>query len=181
MSPYQYFYRTNNCTAEHAEAPDCSCWYDEGTGPRADVNRLCTEARLLTWREKVSASREPKDIDVSSVPLPTNLILKSLPDSTGNNLYEISGFDAEHPGGRGPGGTILLPFQAGPVPLAGTNGLTIEVLIAVLCDRLQGFQNSPFACERNARALHHLNAAKLELNLRTLERLSAGKEGTLKP
>ena len=129
----------------------------------------------------MSASREPKDIDVSSVSLPTNLILKSLPDSTGNNLYEISGFDAEHPGGRGPGGTILLPFQAGPVPLAGTNGLTIEVLIAVLCDRLQGFQNSPFACERNARALHHLNAAKLELNLRTLERLSAGKEGTLKP
>lgn len=34
---------------------------------------------------------------------------------------------------------------------------------------------------RKARALHHLNAAKLELNLRTLERLSDGKEGTLKP
>lgn len=131
----------------------------------------------------MSTRPEPKDIDVSSVSLPTNLILKSLPDSTGNNLYEISGFDAEHPGGRGPlaGGKILLPFQAGPVPSAGTNGLTIEVLIAVLCDRLRSFQNSPFACERNARALHHLNAAKLELNLRTLERLSAGKEGTLKP
>lgn len=185
MSSYQYFYRTNNCKAATAKAANCSCWYDEGTGPRGDVKYKldCPEARRLTWREKVSASREPKDIDVSSVSLPTNLILKSLPDSTGSNLYEVSGFDADHPGGRGPlaGGKILLPFQAGPVPYKGTNGLTMEVLIEILCHRLEGFQSGPFACARNANALKHLNYARDELNLRTQERIEQGKEGTNKP
>lgn len=71
-------------------------------------------------------------------------------------------------------------FQNGPIAEAGVNGVTHEVLIAVLCDRLRAFQRGPFACRENALALTKLEEAQHWLQHRTKARMARGVEGTNK-
>ena len=58
------------------------------------------------------------------------------------------------------------------------NGAFIEDVIAAAADRLRYYQASRFACDRNARALVHLEAALAELNSRTADREARKVEGT---
>jgi len=51
-------------------------------------------------------------------------------------------------------------------------------LIAVVIDRLQGFQGGKFACRENALALTKLEEAVHWLHHRTAQRLARGVEGT---
>ncbi len=74
--------------------------------------------------------------------------------------------------------TQTIRFQNGPIKENGTNGITQEVLLAILIDRLEGFQSGKFACERNQNALNHLREALEDLHDRTLERVARGVEGT---
>lgn len=53
-------------------------------------------------------------------------------------------------------------------------GLTNEVLLAIVADRLEGFQNGPFACEYNARALDNVRSALAHLQARAQERDNRG-------
>lgn len=69
-------------------------------------------------------------------------------------------------------------FQNGPIQEAGINGVSNEALLAVLIDRMQGFQSGPFACRDNAIALTHLEEALMWLQKRTRDRLARGVEGT---
>lgn len=69
-------------------------------------------------------------------------------------------------------------FQDGPIAEVGTNGITHEALLAVLIDRLQGFQRGPYACRENALALTKLEEAMMWLHKRTRERQARGVEGT---
>lgn len=71
-----------------------------------------------------------------------------------------------------------LKFQKGPLGAVGVNGITHEVLLAVLIDRLKGFQGGKFACRENALALTKLEEAVHWLNSRTRERIVRGVEGT---
>lgn len=71
-----------------------------------------------------------------------------------------------------------IKFQNGPIAEAGVNGLTHEVLIAILCDRLRGFQAGAYANQFNAVALLHLELAQKALQSRTRERMERGVEGT---
>lgn len=75
---------------------------------------------------------------------------------------------------------VLLFFQNGPVNEngVGVNGITHEALLAVLLDRLDGFQAGPYACEENARAREHIHQALDWLKQRTLAREARGVEGT---
>jgi hypothetical protein len=50
----------------------------------------------------------------------------------------------------------LIDFQKGPIQEAGLNGLSNEALLAVVIDRLRGFQSGEFACRENALALTKL-------------------------
>lgn len=59
------------------------------------------------------------------------------------------------------------------------NGISNEALLAVVEDRLKGFQSGQFACRENALALTHLQEAMHWLHHRTRERLQRGVEGTL--
>ncbi len=77
-------------------------------------------------------------------------------------------------------GCWLIEFQNGPIAEAGVNGLTHEVLLAILIDRLQGFQKGPFAGRDNAVALTKLEEAAMWLAKRTRERMARGVEGTHK-
>lgn len=103
-----------------------------------------------------------------------------------NHAYIISGFDvATNPGremyeadvGDGTDSLGLL-FQNGPIAEAGVNGITHEALLAILIDRLRGFQNGPYKSKSNACALTHLEEALMWLNQRTIERMRRGVEGT---
>ena len=69
-------------------------------------------------------------------------------------------------------------FQHGPIKEAGVNGITNEALLAVLIDRMQGFQSGPYACRENACALTKLEEARHWLLARTRERMARGVEGT---
>jgi hypothetical protein len=73
---------------------------------------------------------------------------------------------------------VALNFQNGPIAEAGVNGITHEVLLAILIDRLEGFQAGEYANEYNAAALDHLKSAQGALFDRTRERMSRGVEGT---
>src|ERR1043165_3124841 len=77
---------------------------------------------------------------------------------------------------------VNLRFQNGPVKEngEGVNGITHEALLAVLIDRLQGFQAGPYANKFNAAALANLRAALADLHARTIEREARGVEGTHK-
>jgi len=104
-----------------------------------------------------------------------------------NHLYHITGFDsasnasdpwtARH-GESAKHSTIL--FQNGPIAEDGNgiNGLTHEVLLAIVADRLRSFQKGPYSCKANACALTHIEEAQHWLQQRTLERMRRGVEGT---
>lgn len=71
-------------------------------------------------------------------------------------------------------------FQNGPLNEVGTNGITHEALLAIVEDRLIGFQSGPYACRENAVALTKIQEAMMWLLKRTRDRLARGVEGTHK-
>lgn len=73
---------------------------------------------------------------------------------------------------------LCVKFQNGPINEAGVNGVTQEVLLAIVADRLRSFQKGPFACKANACALTHIEEAQHWLQQRTIERMRRGVEGT---
>jgi len=78
------------------------------------------------------------------------------------------------------GDKTLIEFQNGPITADGNgvNGLTHEVLLAIVADRLRSFQKGPYSCKANACALTHIEEAQHWLQQRTLERMRRGVEGT---
>lgn len=72
----------------------------------------------------------------------------------------------------------LIRFQDGPIAEVGVNGLSHEVLLAIVADRLRSFQKGPFSCKANACALTHIEEAMHWLQQRTIERMRRGVEGT---
>lgn len=87
--------------------------------------------------------------------------------------------DLDSPADAGVGGVIV--FQHGPIQEVGGNGTTIETVIDVLVNRLQGFQRGPFANDYNAEAIEHFKAAKDALERRTRDRQARGVEGVNSP
>ena len=70
-----------------------------------------------------------------------------------------------------------IAFQHGPIKEVGRNGLTNEVLLAIVMDRLIGAQEGPFRCRENACALTHIEEALHWLQQRTIDRQRRGVEG----
>lgn len=104
-----------------------------------------------------------------------------------NDRIEISVMDAPGAGGAnhhyavdvdGSENGLDIYFQNGPIAENGVNGVTQEVLLAVVIDRLRSFQAGPFACPENADALTHATEALEALKSRTKARMARGVEGT---
>lgn len=103
-----------------------------------------------------------------------------------NHQLEVTVEDAPGAGGANHhylvsyGGAIFadLLFQDGPVKEKGVNGITQEVLLAIVIDRLRGFQSGQFKCVENAAALSSCESALHALQMRTRARISRGVEGT---
>lgn len=71
-----------------------------------------------------------------------------------------------------------ISFQNGPIKEFGVNGLTNEVLAAIVIDRMRCFQAGPLSCRDNAVALTHFEEGLMWLQRRTRERIKRGVEGT---
>lgn len=96
--------------------------------------------------------------------------------------YAIT-FSDEIGGERSPisvrhGRNCIISFQKGPMAENGVNGISNEALLAIVEDRLIGFQAGEFACRENAVALTKLQEALTWLQRRTLDRIKRGVEGT---
>lgn len=99
--------------------------------------------------------------------------------------YAITGLDTENnasavdaQGYKSSFSKQVILFQNGTIPENGVNGVTHEVLLAIVADRLRSFQKGPFACKANACALTHIEEAQHWLQQRTIERMRRGVEGT---
>jgi hypothetical protein len=101
-----------------------------------------------------------------------------------NHAYLVSNFDLSTNKSAGDGVVQnastcqVIYFQNGTIPENGMNGLTHEVLLAIVSDRLRSFQAGQFACKANACALAHIEEAMHWLQQRTIERMRRGVEGT---
>lgn len=75
---------------------------------------------------------------------------------------------------------INILFQNGPIKEDGNgiNGVTIEAILAILIDRLKGFQSGPYACYENDMALISIKQSLDWLKKRTVKRVNRGVEGT---
>jgi len=79
----------------------------------------------------------------------------------------------------GPINPVTLIFQNKPMTSqADVVGISNEALIAVVIDRMRGFQGGKFACYENAEALTHFEEGLMWLQKRTRDRMSRGVEGT---
>lgn len=96
-----------------------------------------------------------------------------------NHRYEISGFSTENNPSyvETSEAELTILFQNGSINEAGVNGVTQEVLLAIVADRLRSFQAGPFACRENALALTKIEEAQHWLQSRTLARMRRGVEG----
>lgn len=103
-----------------------------------------------------------------------------------NDRIEISVLDEPGAGGAnhhyavdvdGSENGLDVHFQNGPIAENGVNGVTQEVLLAIVIDRLRSFQAGPFACRENAIALTKCEEALHWLQTRTRARMARGVEG----
>jgi hypothetical protein len=77
-----------------------------------------------------------------------------------------------------PAVTLPVRFQNGPIQEVGVNGISNEALLAIVEDRLMGFQSGQYACRENALALTKIQEAMMWLQKRTRDRVARGVEGT---
>lgn len=153
----------------------------------ADVPANDPPPPLRAARVTDSAVTAPREIRRHLVNPCNEQIGISVRDAPGpggaSHRYELWGFDiTKNPSQQDwmePTEQLTLLFQNGPIAEVGTNGITHEALLAVVIDRLEGFQGGQFACVENERALAHLQAALQCLRMRTHRREQAGTEGTL--
>lgn len=92
-----------------------------------------------------------------------------------NHVYELSV-------AAGDNGSLRkiskIEFQKGPIQEAGVNGISGEALLAIVIDRLRGFQSGEFKCRENAVALTQIEDGLMWLQKRTRDRMARGVEGT---
>lgn len=98
--------------------------------------------------------------------------------------YAIDFYDQRYGRERSPnsdrhGRNCIISFQKGPIGEAGVNGISQEALLAIVEDRLVGFQSGQYATQDNAEALLHVRQAMECLHRRTKERVARGVEGTM--
>lgn len=98
----------------------------------------------------------------------TILVLDEPGPGGANHVYEITGA----------GRRLRVEFQNGPILEAGLNGISHEALLAVVIDRLEGFQSGKFACKDNEDALGMIKGGLTCLLKRTRTRVEQKVEGT---
>lgn len=94
----------------------------------------------------------------------------------GNACHEYLIIDQN--GEAGERAECVVKFQNGPIAESGVNGISNESLLAIVEDRLIGFQSGQYATKENECALTLIQQAMMWLQKRTLDRIRRGVEGT---
>jgi hypothetical protein len=112
--------------------------------------------------------------------------MRAIPNNAPTNVAALDDRDpkagnASHAYGiqwGGPKDVTHIQFQHGPRGVAGsTPGVFDDDLLAIIEDRLTGFQEGPFACSENDQALRAVRSARLHLGLRVARRIAQGVLG----
>lgn len=90
--------------------------------------------------------------------------------------YRVEPITHTHP--QGAINPVDIRFQNGPIAESGVNGMSQEALLAIVEDRLKGFQSGEYSNRENAIALTHVQDAMHWLHHRTRDRTARGVEGT---
>lgn len=109
-----------------------------------------------------------------------SLRIEVLDEPGQGNACHLYGITSDEPrrSDQPPAVTLPVRFQNGRIQEFGLNGISNEALLAIVEDRLSGFQSGPFACRENAIALTKIQEAMMWLQKRTLDRMRRGVEGT---
>lgn len=104
---------------------------------------------------------------------PTSVAALDARDPSAGNASHVYGIQY-----GGPSDMVKLQFQHGPrgIPTS-TAGVFDDDLLAILEDRISGFQSGPFACAENADALTHIQGARDALARRVAARIAKGVLG----
>lgn len=112
--------------------------------------------------------------------------MKTIPNNAPTNVAALDDRDpkagnASHNYGiqyGGPDSVCRVQFQHGPRGVEGSvSGVFDDDLLAIIEDRLAGFQSGPFACEENQTALDAVRQAREALGLRVARRIAKGVLG----
>lgn len=112
--------------------------------------------------------------------------MKALPNNAPTNVAALDPRDPEAGGAShvygvqygGPKDVLRVQFQHGPRGVASsTSGVFDDDLLAIVQDRIEGFQAGPFACVENQAALDAVQAAREALGSRVARRISQGVLG----
>ena len=116
--------------------------------------------------------------------------MKALPNNDPTNVAALDARDplagnASHAYGiqyGGPKDVCHIPFQHGPRGVvSSTPGVFDDDLLAIVQDRLEGFQSGPYACIENAEALKAVQFAREALGQRVARRIAQGVLGANAP
>ena len=122
-------------------------------------------------------------VDGDTAPQLTVTVLDEPGHGGANHYYSISGADISKNPSADPEWFPLetnIFFQNGPIKEVGVNGLSNEVLLAIVLDRLRCFQAGPYPTMLNNMALTDVEDALKCLQARTKNRISRGVEGRSK-
>jgi hypothetical protein len=101
-------------------------------------------------------------------------------DRGAHHLYRVYGFhtqdNASAESGEQDETRLSILFQNGTVDSM-PNGVTNEVLLAIVADRLRNFQSGLY-CRENEKALEKVEESLMWLHKRTHDRMSRGVDGT---
>ena len=172
--------------------PEIEAWLDElNAKVLAEMDRMKIEISITGSGHLLIAYKRSNTMSelTSHKVNPANDTLKievlDLPGSgNASHAYRVSGFDLANNPSAGDGEVQncatehTIYFQNGPIGEVGVNGVTNEALLAIVADRLESFQNGPYACPENGMALAYINDAQNVLQSRTRRRTDAGIEGT---
>jgi hypothetical protein len=104
---------------------------------------------------------------------PTNVVALDAPDPEAGNACHAYGVQF-----GGPKDVLKIAFQHGPRGAEkSVAGIFDDDLLAIIQDRLEGFQRGPFACAENAEALEHVKKARGALADRVVKRVAKGVLG----
>ena len=115
------------------------------------------------------------EVQVRSIPSnsPVNIAALDERDSLAGNASHLYGIQ------YGESQSVLkIQFQHGPRGEdKSTSGIFDDDLLAIIQDRLEGFQSGPYACPENEAALSSIKAARAALGLRVARRMAIGVLG----
>ena len=117
-----------------------------------------------------------RELNIGSKRFTKVVVLDEKGAGNANHKYSILITDEEK-NGQFKEGINNISFQNGAIQENGVNGCHNEDLMAIVIDRLEGFQSGNFACKENQMALDKLYEALMWLNKRTQDRINRGVEG----